>query len=89
MYQNIITSVLEITEEDMIVSENPFYVFLFSNEGESTTLICDASPTYQMFTKEPVPVPLNSMVWNPIALTKINVTADMLSSYRIFIGLIK
>lgn len=88
MYENIITKVDEITEAKTLNDINPFYVFLFSKEGESTTLICDAFPTYQN-PKESVPVPLNSMIWNPIALTGINVSSDMLSNYRIFIGYIK
>lgn len=88
MYENIITKVDEITEAKVINSTNPFYVFLFSNDGESTTIICNGIPTYQK-SKDLVPIPLTAMVWNPIALTDIEVSADMLSNYRIFIGYIK
>lgn len=88
MYENIITKVDEITEAVVIKSINSFYVFLFSNEGESTTVICNGIPTYQK-SKDLVPIPLTSMAWNPIALNDIEITADMLSNYRIFIGYIK
>lgn len=87
MYENIITKVDEITEAKTLNDINPFYVFLFSKEGESTTIICNGIPTYQK-SKDIVPIPLASMVWNPVALTDIEVSADMLSSYRIFIGYI-
>lgn len=88
MYENIITKVDEITEAKVVNNVNPFYVFLFSNEGESATIICNGIPTYQK-SKDLVPIPLTSMVWNPIALNDIEITADMLSNYRIFIGYIK
>lgn len=88
MYENIITKVDEITEAKVASSINPFYVFLFSKEGESTTVICSGIPTYQK-SKNIVPIPLTSMVWNPIAMNDIEVTFDMLSNYRIFIGYIK
>lgn len=88
MYENIITKVDEIAEAKTLNSVSPFFVFLFSNDGESTTIISNGIPTYQK-SKELVPIPLTSMIWNPIALTDIEVSADMLSSYRIFIGYIE
>lgn len=88
MYENIITKVEEIKAAGTIENINPFFVLLFSEDGEATTIIANSIPTYQS-SKELVPVPLATMVWNPIALNKIEVTADMLSSYRIFIGFIK
>lgn len=88
MYSNIITKVDEITAAATIENINPFFVLLFSEDGEATTIIANTIPTYQG-SKELVPVPLATMAWNPIALNKIEVTADMLSSYRIFIGFIK
>lgn len=88
MYSNIITKVEEIKAAGTIENINPFFVLLFSEDGEATTIIANSIPTYQG-SKELVPVPLATMTWNPIALNKIEVTADMLSSYRIFIGFIK
>lgn len=88
MYENIITKVEEIKAAGTIENINPFFVLLFSEDGEATTIIANSIPTYQG-SKELVPVPLATMAWNPIALNKIEVTADMLSSYRIFIGFIK
>lgn len=87
MYENIITKVEEITEAKTLNSVSPFFVFLLSNDGESTTIICKGIPTYQK-SKDLVPIPLSSMIWNPIALTDVQITANMLSSYRIFIGYI-
>lgn len=88
MYSNIITKIDEITVEATIENINPFFVMLFSEDGEASTIIVNTIPTYQG-SKELVPVPLATMVWNPIALKKIEVTADLLSNYRIFIGFIK
>lgn len=88
MYQNIITKVDEITATKTVTNINPFYVFLFANDGEVTTIICNGIPTYQK-SKNLVPVPLTSMTWNPIAMNSIDITADMLANYKIFIGYIE
>lgn len=86
MYQNIITKVTEIKEATLVDDIHPFYVFLFSKEGESNTAIVNGLPSYQ---KEMTDLPLTSMMWNPIALIKINVTSELLTDYRIFIGYIE
>lgn len=86
MYSNMITKIEEVNEAKTFESVNPFFVFLFSNDGESNVVIVQ---TKTSFNKELIDTPLASQMWNPIALNEIVVTSDLLSSYRIFIGYIR
>lgn len=86
MYSNMITKIEEVNEAKAFESVNPFFVFLFSNDGESNVVIVQ---TKTSFNKELIDTPLASQMWNPIALNEIVVTSDLLSSYRIFIGYIR
>lgn len=85
MYSNMITKIEEVGEAKTFESVNPFFVFLFSKDGESNVTIVQ---TKASFNKELSDTPLSSYMWNPIAINQIVITSDLLSSYRIFIGYI-
>lgn len=95
MYENIINKIEEITYSQTVDNKyEPFYVFISNNDGEQITLITNGTPTYQgrggsantpRSVKE-VPVPLISNVWNPIALTSLEITEEMITNNRIFLG---
>lgn len=87
MYQNIITTVTEISEVSSFEITNPFYVFLLpKSEDMANVVVTNGKPTYN---NENTDLPLMSGLWNPIALNKIEITSEMISNYRIFIGYIE
>lgn len=95
MYENIINKIEEITYSQTVDNKyEPFYVFISNNDGEQITLITNGTPTYQgregsantPRRVNEVPVPLISNVWNPIALTSLEITEEMITNNRIFLG---
>lgn len=95
MYENIINKIEEITYSQTVLNTiNAFYVFIVNNDGEQVTLITNGIPTYQGQRTsantprrvEKVPVPLIPNVWNPIALTSLEITEEMITNNRIFLG---
>lgn len=85
MYSNMITKIDEVTEAKTFESINPFFVFLFSKEGENDVTIMQAKASFDTDMKD---TPLCSQMWNAVALNKITVTSEVLNNYRIFIGYI-
>ena len=85
MYSNMITNIDEVTVAKTFESINPFFVFLYSKEGENNVVIMQTKVSFDTEMKD---TPLCSQMWNAVALNKIAVTSDVLNDYRIFIGYI-
>lgn len=87
MNENVIKYVEEITSVSMYkrLKDEPFYVYILPKASDSpTSTIVLGKCSYN---KQEINIPLIANAWNPILISSLNVTQDLLNKYSIFIGL--
>ena len=78
-----IAKVREILTEETIEDQHHPFMVLVEPKADGTLATISARPIYN---DDVANLPFVPNVWNPIILTKLEVTSDVLLSYKVFIG---
>lgn len=83
-FQDKIIKCNEVTEAKNVSNIKPFYVFLAPKTENVESVLILEGKLYG--DTEQVKVPLTVGSWNPMTFKSLNVTADAIENYSVFIG---
>lgn len=88
MWDDVVKRVEQInvaTIDFKLENGNPFYVYLLPLTSDSpSSIVITGRPAYN---KVNVNIPFSSNQWNPVLISALNITQEILDKFNVFIGL--
>lgn len=87
MNEDVIKYVEEVTSTGTYIREygESYYVYFLPKTSDAPTSFTLVGRSFANTSN--ITIPINANAWNPILITRMNITNDLLSKYSIFVGL--
>lgn len=87
MNEDVIKYVEGVTATGNYVREygESYYVYFLPKTSDAPTSFTITGKSFSNLAD--VTIPINANIWNPILISSMNITNDLLSKYSIFVGL--